>query len=91
MPIDGPHILTGPIAIRGAEPGDTLEVKIVAIELSENWGYNLIRPGAGVLPRNSRTSSRESCNMFFVALLATCALPRCLTAIGEFMPWCPGN
>jgi hypothetical protein len=29
--------------------------------------------------------------MFFVALLATCALPRCLTAIGEFMPWCPGN
>ncbi|WP_341899156.1 acetamidase/formamidase family protein [Synechococcus sp. UW140] len=50
MPIDGPHILTGPIAIRGAEPGDTLEVKIVEIELTENWGYNLIRPGAGVLP-----------------------------------------
>jgi acetamidase/formamidase len=36
MPNDGPHILTGPIAIRGAEPGDTLEVKIVAIKLTEN-------------------------------------------------------
>ncbi len=50
IPIDGPHILTGPIAVRGAEPGDTLEVKIEAIELTEDWGYNLMRPGAGVLP-----------------------------------------
>ncbi|MEK7839484.1 MAG: acetamidase/formamidase family protein, partial [candidate division NC10 bacterium] len=24
-PVLGPHILTGPIAVRGAEPGDTLE------------------------------------------------------------------
>ena len=50
IPIDGPHILTGPVAVRGAEPGDTLEVKIEAIELTEDWGYNLMRPGAGVLP-----------------------------------------
>lgn len=48
--IDGPHILTGPVAIHGAEPGDTLEVRIKAIELTEDWGYNLIRLGRGTLP-----------------------------------------
>lgn len=48
--IDGPHILTGPVAVRGAEPGDTLEVRILEIELTEDWGYNLIRSGRGVLP-----------------------------------------
>src|SRR5262245_49996346 len=26
-PSPGPHILTGPVAVRGAEPGDTLEVR----------------------------------------------------------------
>ncbi len=46
----GPHICTGPIAIRGAKPGDTLEVRIKAVELHDNWGYNLIRPGMGALP-----------------------------------------
>ncbi len=49
-PIEGPHILTGPVAVRGAEPGDTLEVRIKAIELTEDWGYNLIRQRRGVLP-----------------------------------------
>ena len=46
----GPHIMTGPIAIDGAKPGDVLEVKIVDIALRTNWGYNLIRPLAGTLP-----------------------------------------
>lgn len=46
----GPHILTGPIAIRGAEPGDMLEVRIDAVSLGNDWGYCAIRPLAGVLP-----------------------------------------
>jgi acetamidase/formamidase len=46
----GPHICTGPIAVRGAKAGDTLEVRIKAIDLHYDWGYNLIRPGAGGLP-----------------------------------------
>jgi acetamidase/formamidase len=49
-PSPGPHILTGPIAVRGAEPGDTLEVHIKAIELTVDWGWNLIRPLRGTLP-----------------------------------------
>jgi len=48
----GPHILTGPIAVRGAEPGDTLEVRIKAIELTVDWGWNVIRPLRGTLPED---------------------------------------
>jgi acetamidase/formamidase len=48
----GPHILTGPIAVRGAEPGDTLEIRIKAIELSVDWGWNIIRPLRGTLPED---------------------------------------
>jgi acetamidase/formamidase len=51
-PSPGPHILTGPIAIVGAEPGDTLEVRIKAIELTVDWGWNLIRPLRGTLPED---------------------------------------
>ena len=46
----GPHILTGPIAIDGAEPGDVLEVRIDAVELAQAWGYNFHRPLKGALP-----------------------------------------
>ncbi|HEY3030392.1 MAG TPA: acetamidase/formamidase family protein, partial [Bradyrhizobium sp.] len=44
------HILTGPIAVNGAEPGDVLEVEILDVKLRQDWGYNLIRPLAGTLP-----------------------------------------
>jgi acetamidase/formamidase len=46
----GPHILTGPIAIRGAEPGDVLEVRILEVTLTLDWGYNRQRPYTGALP-----------------------------------------
>ena len=36
----GGHILTGPIYVEGAEPGDALEVKILSIELPIDYGYN---------------------------------------------------
>ncbi len=45
-----PHILTGPVAVRGAEPGQVLEVRVKSIELHYDWGYNTIRPLAGALP-----------------------------------------
>lgn len=46
----GPHLLTGPIYIRGAEPGDVLEAKLKEIFPSVPIGYNMIRPGWGALP-----------------------------------------
>jgi len=45
----GPHILTGPIAIRGAKPGMVLEVRILDVKLRQDWGFNIIRPLAGTL------------------------------------------
>ncbi|MGO4714526.1 acetamidase/formamidase family protein [Bradyrhizobium sp. 2TAF24] len=44
------HILTGPIAVDGAEVGDVLEVEILDIRLRQDWGWNLIRPLGGTLP-----------------------------------------
>jgi acetamidase/formamidase len=48
----GNHILTGPIFVRGAAIGDVLEVRILDIELRQNWGYNLFRPYGGTLPED---------------------------------------
>lgn len=43
------HILTGPIAVQGAEPGDVIEVRIGSIGLRQDWGYNMIKPLTGTL------------------------------------------
>ena len=45
-----PHILTGPIWIEGAEPGDTLEVKILSIAPAVPYAWNSFLPGKGFLP-----------------------------------------
>jgi acetamidase/formamidase len=45
----GGHILTGPVFVEGAEPGDALEVRILSIELPIAYGYNGCR---GFLPEN---------------------------------------
>ena len=48
----GAHILTGPVAVEGAEPGDVLQIDILSIEPRQNWGYTRIRPLAGTLPED---------------------------------------
>jgi acetamidase/formamidase len=48
----GAHILTGPIAVAGAEPGDTLAIEILSIDPRQNWGYTRIRPLSGTLPED---------------------------------------
>jgi acetamidase/formamidase len=52
LPRMGGHIVTGPIAIAGAEPGDMLEIRIEAIELGADWGFCGFRPLAGTLPED---------------------------------------
>ncbi len=44
------HVLTGPIFVNGAQPGDTLEVRILEIDLAVDYGYNRQRPYTGALP-----------------------------------------
>jgi len=46
----GPHFVTGPIAVRGAEPGDVLEVVIEDASLRQDWGWSGVWPGQGALP-----------------------------------------
>jgi len=48
----GGHILTGPIFIEGAEPGDVLEVRIKSMKLAIPYAYNAFRPGSGYLPED---------------------------------------
>lgn len=38
----GGHVLTGPIYVEGAEPGDTLEVRIHKVDLAIPYAYNAI-------------------------------------------------
>ena len=45
------HPLTGPVYVKGAEPGDLLEVKLMDIEADpwDQWGYTIEVPGFGFL------------------------------------------
>jgi acetamidase/formamidase len=46
----GGHILTGPVYIEDAQPGDVLEVRIQKIRLAIPYGYNAFGPGRGYIP-----------------------------------------
>ena len=46
------HMLTGPVAVRGARPGQVLQVDIEAIDLAYDWGYVSHRPLGGALPHD---------------------------------------
>jgi len=46
--LDRGHPLSGPIAVRGAEPGDVLKVEILAVE-TDDFGSTAIFPGFGLL------------------------------------------
>lgn len=48
----GGHILNGPVYVEGAEPGDTLEVRIQKIDLAIPYAYNGFSPGRGFLPED---------------------------------------
>mgnify|MGYP000945122623 CR=1 FL=1 len=55
----GGHILTGPIYVEGAEPGDVLEVRIQSIKLALPYAYTAFRPGAGFLPEDFTNSQMK--------------------------------
>jgi acetamidase/formamidase len=46
----GGHILTGPVAIAEAEPGDVLEVQILKVDIDVNFACNAFGLGRGFLP-----------------------------------------
>lgn len=48
----GPHFLTGPVHVEGAEAGDVLQVDILDVALRQNWGWNVSKPLIGTLPED---------------------------------------
>src|SRR6202453_1699359 len=48
----GGHILTGPVDIAEAEPGDVLEVQILKIDIDVPWACNGFGAGRGFLPND---------------------------------------
>ena len=48
----GGHLLVGPVYVRGAEPGDVLEVRVLDVRGREPFGVNLFRPNGGTLPED---------------------------------------
>ena len=48
----GGHILTGPIYVENAAPGDVLEVRIKSIRLAIPYAYNAFGPRSGFLPED---------------------------------------
>jgi acetamidase/formamidase len=55
----GPHILTGPVAIEEAEPGDVLEVDILKVDLDAPFACNGFAAGRGFLPNDFPYSKRK--------------------------------
>jgi amidase len=53
--VKGDNPLTGPFAIAGAEPGDTLVVKILELTVDSNTGVGALAPGFGALNTTSYT------------------------------------
>ena len=52
LPRLGPHILTGPLEIEDAVPGDVLEVRIGEIRPNNDWGFTLSSPHSGTIPED---------------------------------------
>jgi formamidase len=48
LPVGAVHPLTGPVLVKGARPGDLLEVEFVDI-VPERWAFTAIIPGLGFL------------------------------------------
>jgi acetamidase/formamidase len=47
---DGPHIVIGPVAIEGAQPGDVLKVEMISLTPRVPYGVISNRHGKGALP-----------------------------------------
>ena len=55
----GGHILTGPIFIEGAEPGDVLEVRIKRVDMDIPYACNSFGPRSGFMPEEFPGVSKQ--------------------------------
>lgn len=69
------HLLTGPVTITGAMPGDVLKIEIEAVELGADWGFNVVRPAAGTLPGEFPVSGETLSHIAIDQAARSCQLP----------------
>ncbi len=55
----GGHVLTGPVYVDGAEPGDVLEVRFESIDLAIPYACNSFGPRSGFVPELFRGQSKQ--------------------------------
>ncbi|CAM3415407.1 acetamidase/formamidase family protein [Occultella aeris] len=48
--VHGPHVVTGPIRVRGARPGDVLSMTVLDLRMRADYGIVSSRHGRGALP-----------------------------------------
>jgi len=73
----GPHMLTGPLFVEGAEPGDVLQVDILEAKPAQDWGFTAILPLLGALP--DEFTDYEHLHISVDREAMTCTLPWGLT------------
>jgi acetamidase/formamidase len=64
------HVLTGPLYVEEAEPGDVLEIRILDVSPRVPYGVNSTGPGSGVLPqllsdRSTRLLTLDKHNRYY--------------------------
>lgn len=69
------HLLTGPVAISGAAPGDVLEVRIEEIALGSDWGFNALSPFGGTLAGDFVVSRKTLTHLSVDRQAGTARLP----------------
>jgi acetamidase/formamidase len=59
--MDGPHVITGPIAVEGAQVGDLLAVEVLDLQLRTGYGLVSSRHGKGALPDDFPLGAGPDC------------------------------
>lgn len=69
----GPHMVTGPVYVEGAAPGDVLQVDILEATPAQDWGFTAILPLLGALP--DEFTDYERLHIGVDKAAGTCRLP----------------
>lgn len=77
---DGPHVVTGPIAVRGARPGDLLAMTLEEATPRVDYGVISNRHGRGVLPGEYPSPGTDAVSVF---------TPIAPAADGRWRGWLP--
>lgn len=73
----GPHFMTGPVFVRGAMPGDMLQVDILEAAPMQDWGFTAIMPWLGALP--DEFTNYQNMFLSIDRAAGTCTVPWGLT------------